>query len=54
MGAGAGRGKSGIPGRRRFEAFEMDMVIYALVEDSNNDTTKNQNSNTAGKRSLHC
>lgn len=37
MGAGAGRGKSGIPGRRRFKVFEMHMVIYALVEASTHD-----------------
>ena len=37
MCAGAGRGKSGIPGRWRFEVFEMHMVIYALVEASTHD-----------------
>jgi len=38
MGAGAaGASEQSLPVRRRFEVFEMHMVIYALVEASTHD-----------------
>jgi hypothetical protein len=38
MGAGAaGASEQRLPVRRRFEVFEMHMVIYALVEASAHD-----------------
>lgn len=38
MGAGAaGASEQSLPVRRRFEVFEMHMVIYALVEESTHD-----------------